>query len=73
MAEGWRRCAGSGPWPRRWRGRWWPVNVTTVGETVAAWAVAVQANNKALEVDVTGEAGQTIRWVAVVRTVEVAF
>ena len=48
---------------------------TTLGEDVGAWDVAVAADdaNDALEVKVTGAAATTIRWVASVRTVEVAW
>jgi hypothetical protein len=48
--------------------------VTTLGEDNAAWDVTVQADNTsaALAIKVTGVAATTIRWVAVVRTAEVA-
>ena len=49
--------------------------VTVLGESVPAWEVAVQADttNDDLEIVVTGGVGETIRWVAVLRTVEIAF
>jgi hypothetical protein len=49
--------------------------VTTLGEDVAAWNVTVLADdaNDALVVQVIGAAGSTIRWVATVRTAEVAW
>jgi hypothetical protein len=45
------------------------------GENDAAWDVSVTADdtNNALKIQVTGAAGKTIRWVASVRTVEVAW
>jgi len=47
--------------------------VTVLGETVAGWdcAVAADSVNKALQINVTGEAGKTIRWVADVWLVKV--
>jgi len=49
------------------------VVLTIHHEDVVAWAVVAQADatNGALEVQVTGEAGKTIRWVAYVEWVEV--
>jgi hypothetical protein len=49
--------------------------VTPLGEDVAGWDVAVQANDAvdSLEVVVTGAAATTIRWFATVRTAEVKF
>jgi hypothetical protein len=49
--------------------------VTVLGEDVSAWNVTVQADNSidALVIRVTGAAGVTIRWVATVRTAEVAW
>ena len=49
--------------------------VTTLGEDVAGWAVAVEANDTydALIIKVTGALDTSIRWVATVRTVEVAY
>jgi hypothetical protein len=49
--------------------------VTTLGEEVAGWNVAVLADdtNNALVIRVTGAAGTTIRWVATTRTAEVAW
>jgi hypothetical protein len=49
--------------------------VTTLGEEVAGWNVAVLADdvNNALIIRVTGAAGATIRWVATIRTAEVAW
>ena len=49
--------------------------VTTLGEDVAAWNVVVQADNgnDTLVIQATGAAGTTIRWVATVRTAEVAW
>jgi hypothetical protein len=49
--------------------------VTVLGEDVGAWDVSVVADtgNDALIVQVTGTASATIRWVATVRTVEVAW
>ena len=48
-------------------------SVTTLGENTAAWTVAVAANTTDgdLRISVTGTAGQTMRWVAVVNTAEV--
>lgn len=47
--------------------------VTVLGETVAGWecTVAADSPNKALQINVTGEAGKTIRWVADVWIVKV--
>jgi len=47
--------------------------VTVFGETAAAWDATVVADNtnKTLQVNVTGEAGKTINWVADVRLVSV--
>jgi hypothetical protein len=47
--------------------------VATLGEDDAAWDVSVLADqtNGALGIRVTGAASTPIRWVAVVRTVEV--
>ncbi len=49
--------------------------VTPLGEEVAAWNVAVEADDThdGLVIKVTGAAGTTIRWVATVRTAEVAW
>lgn len=49
--------------------------VETLGEEVASWDVAVQADdaNDALVVQVTGAADTMIRWVATARTAEVAW
>jgi hypothetical protein len=49
--------------------------VTMLGEDVAAWNVTVLADdtNDALAIQVIGAAGSTIRWVATVRTAEVAW
>lgn len=49
--------------------------VTALGEDVGAWDVSVVADNgnDALVIQVTGAASTTIRWVATVRTVEVAW
>ena len=49
--------------------------VTTLGEDDATWNVAAQADdtNDALVIKVTGKAGTNIRWVATVRTAEVAY
>lgn len=49
--------------------------VTVLGDSGSDWTVVLQAHDStnSLDILVTGEAGQTIRWVAVVRTVEVAF
>ena len=49
--------------------------MTVLGEDVAAWNAGVQADdtNDALLVRVTGAANTTIRWVATVRTAEVAW
>lgn len=52
--------------------------VSTVGtdvEDVAGWDVAITADNtnKALQINVTGAASTTIRWVAVVDAVEIAY
>ena len=49
--------------------------VTTLGEDVAAWDVAVQADdtNDALVINVTGAAATNIGWVATVRTAEVVY
>jgi len=49
--------------------------VTTLGEDATGWDVAVEAddNNDALVIKVTGAAATTIRWVATVRTAEVAY
>jgi hypothetical protein len=48
--------------------------ITTLGEDVAAWDVIVAADNvnDALAIKVTGAASTSIRWVATVRTAEVA-
>ena len=48
--------------------------VTTLGENIVGWDVAVEDNDThdALVIRVTGAVGATIRWVASVRTVEVA-
>ena len=48
--------------------------VTTLGESVASWDVQVTADNTfdALVVKVQGSIGTTVRWVASVRTVEMA-
>lgn len=50
-------------------------NVSALGEDVAAWNVAVLADNanEALIIRVTGSANTQIRWVASVRTAEVAW
>lgn len=50
-------------------------SVTTLGEDVSTWDVIVQASDTydALSVIVTGVGGTTIRWVATVRTAEVAW
>lgn len=47
--------------------------IMTEQEDVAAWAVIITADNTndSLKVEVTGEAGKAIRWVAFIRTVEV--
>lgn len=47
--------------------------VTVLGETVAGWdcTVAADSTNKALQINVTGEAGKTIKWVADVWLVKV--
>lgn len=49
--------------------------VTVLGEDVAAWDAMVSADdvNDALKIEVTGSAGENIRWVAMVETVEVVF
>ena len=49
--------------------------VTLLGEDVAGWDVAVKANDQFdfLQVEVTGAAATTIRWIATVRTAEVKF
>ncbi len=49
--------------------------VTTLAEDRAAWDVSVEANDTydALRILVTGEVGFTVRWVAVVRAVEVSW
>ncbi len=49
--------------------------VTVLGEDDPAWGVAVTADDAAdsLSIVATGEAATTIRWVAAVRTTEVAF
>jgi hypothetical protein len=46
---------------------------TVLGEDVAAWDVAVSANNtnKTLELIATGEAAKTIRWSAVVELIKI--
>jgi hypothetical protein len=46
---------------------------TVLGEDVAAWDVAVSANNtnKTLEITATGEASKTIRWSAVVELIKI--
>jgi hypothetical protein len=48
--------------------------ITTLGQDVIGWDVTVQADDPsdALVIRVTGAASTTIRWVAVVRTAEVA-
>ncbi|MEK7779915.1 MAG: hypothetical protein AAB370_00270, partial [Verrucomicrobiota bacterium] len=49
--------------------------LTIIGEDVPAWDVTVSANdtNDSLVLTATGDADQTIRWVATVRSVEVSF
>lgn len=49
------------------------VTKTVIAEDTAAWDVTVDADttNGSLRIQVTGEAAKTIRWVAVVNTVEV--
>jgi regulator of RNase E activity RraA len=49
--------------------------VTTLGEDVSSWDVAVDDDdtNDALVINVTGAADTNIRWVATVRTAEVAY
>ena len=49
--------------------------VTTLGEQVAGWDVAAEADdaNDALVIKVMGASGATVRWVANVRTAEVIF
>jgi hypothetical protein len=50
-------------------------SVTTLYETDSAWSVSVVADNTndALVVRGTGNTGDTIRWVASVRTAEVTY
>ncbi|MBN1878152.1 MAG: hypothetical protein JXA33_28280 [Anaerolineae bacterium] len=47
--------------------------VTTLGEDIAAWDVSLDTANNGLVVNVTGETGRNIRWVARVQTAEVGF
>lgn len=49
------------------------VSKTVLAETNVAWDAAVSADttNGSILIQVTGEAAKTIRWVAVVQTVEV--
>ena len=49
--------------------------ISVLGEDVSAWNIAVTANNTsdALIITATGTTGTSIRWVAMVRTVEVSF
>ena len=51
------------------------ITKTVIAETVPAWDAAVSADtaNGALKITVTGEADKSIRWVAFIEFVEVAF
>lgn len=44
---------------------------TVLGEDVLGWDVNVEAASLALKINATGAAGETVRWVASVRTAEV--